>query len=285
MIRKISRLFALVAGVGILVAGNSISAMAATAIPAGQSTLGVDSTGRIVDGGNVLNFDTNSASGAGSVGSISLSGSTITIEDLNMDGCLSVWQPGYTIVFSGTNSIQMFADDQTCILDVANGSSLTVAQWITMGNVTIQSGVTSNPATPVSNQRVVFSGASSSSSSSSSAAPVNSLEDNFVERMYEDINQTANEVALAVQGMNFDGSANPAKIVECEGGALNGIIMNSMTKAPGVTLFFDYNYAGYRFRSAITPELAAQYFSTDIPWYGPCYIAERFPTVMTGPAL
>ncbi len=103
--------------------------------------------------------------------------------------------------------------------------------------------------------------------------------------MYQHIDEKKKEIDLASKGLNADGSANPTKTVFYSAGALNGSLMNAMTDAEGVTLLFTYQYAGYEFCSAITPEIARQIFREDIPWYGPCYIAMYCPTVMVGPAM
>ncbi len=258
MIRKISKILALVAGVGILVAGNSISAMAAT------YTIPLRVPNSVTPNAVTIITDVAIESGWDSVNDPNC----YAASHLYFDNVSAPDEAILHLCFpAGTTASTVNFDTSFTY----NGVSYTYA-----GSASIDSN------TLIADS---FGTATRSSSSASATASVKSPEEEAVERMYEDINQTANEVALAVQGMNFDGSANPSKIVECEGEALNGIIMNSMTNAPGVTLFFDYNYAGFRFRSAITPELAAQYFNANIPWYGPCYIAERFPTVMTGPAL
>ncbi len=114
--------------------------------------------------------------------------------------------------------------------------------------------------------------------------PPNNSDDgtDFVKLMYQNINNTVNEIGLAAQGLNADGSANPTKTVFYSAPSVNASIIKAVMNAKGVTFFVTYEYEGYVFCSAITPELAAVMFREDIVWYGPAYIATYCPTVMIG---
>ncbi len=118
----------------------------------------------------------------------------------------------------------------------------------------------------------------------SSAGTGSSDQSDFVEKMYEHINDTADEISLASKGLSKDGSVNATKTVMYSAGALNGHIVKELTKADGVTFLYTYPYAGYEFCSAVTPETARLMYREDIPWYGPCQVADHCPTVMIGPA-
>lgn len=103
------------------------------------------------------------------------------------------------------------------------------------------------------------------------------------DQMYAEINEDINEIGLAVKGVSADGSVNEEKVVELEQpGALNGRVLQAMTTAEGVTCYDTFTYMGIIFRSTITPEAARTAYSSDITWYGPCYMAEHFPTVIVG---
>ncbi len=104
-------------------------------------------------------------------------------------------------------------------------------------------------------------------------------------RFSNEINNKINEIGKAAQGLNADGSENPTKTVEysCPG-ALDAGIMKAIANTPGVTFLYTYAYEGIVFRSTITSELAQKVISDDIPWYGPCFLAENFPTVIVGVA-
>ncbi len=99
----------------------------------------------------------------------------------------------------------------------------------------------------------------------------------------KEIDNKTNEIALAAQGISADGSVNATKTIEytCPG-ALSGTIMQEMTKHQDVTLIYTFTYEGIIFQSTISGANAANVFSADIPWYGPCYIANNFPTVPVG---
>ena len=106
----------------------------------------------------------------------------------------------------------------------------------------------------------------------------------FVKLMYQDIENTVNEIGLASQGLNADGSANPTKTVFYSASSVNASIIKAIMKADGVTFFVTYEYNGYVFTSAITPEYATAMYKESITWYGPAYIALNCPTVMIGEA-
>ena len=99
------------------------------------------------------------------------------------------------------------------------------------------------------------------------------------------INEKVNEIDMAFNGLNADGTVNETKTVEYNYNyAINEKIIEKLAHADGVTLLYTFEYEGYIFTSTITSEDAAKIFSKDIPWYGPCYIASNCPTVMVGVA-
>ena len=99
------------------------------------------------------------------------------------------------------------------------------------------------------------------------------------------INEKVNEIDMAFNGLNADGTVNETKTVEYNYNyAISEKIIEKLVQAEGVTLLYTFEYEGYVFTSAITSEDAAKIFSKDIPWYGPCYIASNCPTVMVGVA-
>ena len=90
---------------------------------------------------------------------------------------------------------------------------------------------------------------------------------------------------MAFRGLNPDGTVNATKTVEyVYNGAVSKNIIDKLAHADGVTLLYTFEYEGYVFTSVISSADAAKIFSTDIPWYGPCYIASNCPTVMVGVA-
>ena len=106
-----------------------------------------------------------------------------------------------------------------------------------------------------------------------------------VKGFYKSIKAKVNEINLAAQGLNADGSANPEKTVEYKYNyAINYTIIQAVANAKDVTLLYTFEYEGHIFQSTITSERAAEVFTLDIPWYGPCYIASNFPTVYLGEA-
>ena len=103
--------------------------------------------------------------------------------------------------------------------------------------------------------------------------------------LYEDINNTANDIIKAAAGMNHDGSENPQKVVFYNyNGAINYRIINALAKTQGVTLLYTFEYQGYVFTSAITSENAANIILENEDWYGSCYIAQNCPTALVGVA-
>ena len=102
----------------------------------------------------------------------------------------------------------------------------------------------------------------------------------------KNINSKIDDIVHAAQGLNSDGSANPEKTVAYKYNyAINGRIMKAIADAKNVTLLYTFEYEGYIFQSTITSERAAEVYSPDIPWYGPCFIACNFPTVYIGDAV
>lgn len=113
------------------------------------------------------------------------------------------------------------------------------------------------------------------------AAPENSAQEQFSEEINNTVHEIENAVKIAAVP-NADGTI-PETVVEYEcPGALNGKILETMTKAENVTLVYTFTYENVIFRTTITPEQAAKVFTNDIPWYGPCYLANNFPTVIVG---
>ena len=104
-----------------------------------------------------------------------------------------------------------------------------------------------------------------------------------VEAYYEEINDTCDDIEKAAKGLNHDGSANAGNIIVYDaGGALNSQIMKAVASNPGANVFVDYTYMGIKFRSALVPAVATQVSAENIPWYGPCYLASHFPTMIIG---
>ena len=99
----------------------------------------------------------------------------------------------------------------------------------------------------------------------------------------EAINNTVNEIELAILGLNADGTVNESKTVEykCRG-AISPKIIYALAHAENVTLIYTFEYEGIIFQSAITSEAAAAMYSPTIPWYGPCYIATFCPPIPIG---
>lgn len=170
--KAVSKVLALATCFG-LVMGSSMSVMAATIdIPGGQSTLGIDENGQVVDGGTVINL--SSISSGGTIGAVNINGKTITISDMVFDGTVSVWQSGYTLCFDGENYLNMIAPDAPYTLDVTAGSSLTVSTWYVADTVTISSGVVTDPSELEDGEEAIFTrnGSATSESSSSSSSAV-----------------------------------------------------------------------------------------------------------------
>ena len=104
----------------------------------------------------------------------------------------------------------------------------------------------------------------------------------------EEINNTITEIenAVKIPAVPDEDGTIPETIVEYEcPGALNGRILETMTKVENVTLVYTFTYENIIFRTTITPEKAAEVFSNDISWYGPCYLANNFPTEIVGVAV
>ncbi len=106
--------------------------------------------------------------------------------------------------------------------------------------------------------------------------------DPFVAQMYREINAKANEITLAAQGLNPDGSVNATKTVYYTAPSVNAEIIKALMKADGVSFVVTYNFAGFEFTSTITPEMAREMFKEDIAWYGPAYIAQHCGATWTG---
>ena len=104
----------------------------------------------------------------------------------------------------------------------------------------------------------------------------------FVRQMYQQIKDKANEIKLAAQGLNADGSVNATKTVYYNAPALNAEIIKALMNSNGVSLVVTYNFAGYEFTSTITSEKAKEMYNADITWYGPAYIAKYCGATWTG---
>lgn len=99
----------------------------------------------------------------------------------------------------------------------------------------------------------------------------------------EAINNTVNEIELAILGLNADGTVNETRTVEYKSsGAISPKIIYALAHAENVTLIYTFEYEGIIFQSAITSEAAAAMYSPTIPWYGPCYIATFCPPIPIG---
>lgn len=97
------------------------------------------------------------------------------------------------------------------------------------------------------------------------------------------IDNTVNEIGLAVLGLNADGSVNETRTVQYKSNyAISPKIIAALAKAENVTFIYTFEYEGIIFQSFITPETAAAMYSPTIAWYGPCYIATYSPTVPIG---
>lgn len=124
---------------------------------------------------------------------------------------------------------------------------------------------------------------SPSSSPATSNNPGTPSDDPAAKAFNEAINNTVNEIELAILGLNADGSVNETRTVEYKSsGAISPKIINALAHAENVTLIYTFEYEGIIFRSAITSEAAAAMYSPTIPWYGPCYIATFCPPIPIG---
>ena len=113
-------------------------------------------------------------------------------------------------------------------------------------------------------------------------------DDPAVKEFYENINNTVNEIENAISDINTVIDENGKEVIEPKvieykcNTAISARIISAMTKAKNVTLLYTFEYDGIIFRAVITPEQAALIFNEKTKWYGPCYIAENFPTVPIG---
>ena len=118
---------------------------------------------------------------------------------------------------------------------------------------------------------------------SSPAAPGTPSDDPGAKAFNEAINNTVNEISLAILGLNADGTVNETRTVEYKSsGAISPKIIYALAHAENVTLIYTFEYEGIIFQSAITSEAAAAMYSPTIPWYGPCYIATFCPPIPIG---
>ena len=73
------------------------------------------------------------------------------------------------------------------------------------------------------------------------------------------------------------------RVIEfAEGTALPKDVIAAMASSDNVTLKFTFVYEGFEFCTTITSDAAKEVFNSEIGWYGPCFLAENFPTVWTG---
>ncbi len=113
-------------------------------------------------------------------------------------------------------------------------------------------------------------------------------DDPAVKEFYENINNTVNEIENAIANVSTVINENGEEVIEPvvveykSNTAISARIIKAMTEAKNVTLLYTFEYDGIIFRAVITPEQAALIFNEKTKWYGPCYIAENFPTVPIG---
>ncbi len=118
---------------------------------------------------------------------------------------------------------------------------------------------------------------------SNPSTPGTPSDDPAAKAFNEAINNTVNEIGLAILGLNADGTVNETRTVEYKSsGAISPKIINALAHAENVTLIYTFEYEGIIFQSAITSEAAAAMYSPTIPWYGPCYIATFCPPIPIG---
>ena len=73
------------------------------------------------------------------------------------------------------------------------------------------------------------------------------------------------------------------RVIEfAEGTALPKDVIAAMATSNNVTLKYTFVYDGFEFCTTITSDAAKEVFNSEIGWYGPCFLAENFPTVWTG---
>ena len=104
----------------------------------------------------------------------------------------------------------------------------------------------------------------------------------FVRLMYQQIKDKADEVKLAAQGLNPDGSVNATKTVYYNAPSVSAEIIKALMNTEGVSFVVTYNFAGYEFTSTITSEKAREMYNPEIAWYGPAYIAQYCGATWTG---
>ncbi len=97
----------------------------------------------------------------------------------------------------------------------------------------------------------------------------------------ESIKQECDEIMfVAANGTKPDGTVVADRVIHYDtGNALSGEIIKTMASVQGVTLEYTFEYKGIIFKSIITPEKAAAVAGENVPWCGPCYLANNFPTV------
>lgn len=67
-----------------------------------------------------------------------------------------------------------------------------------------------------------------------------------------------------------------------EGDALPRDVIAALANSKDVTLKFTFVYKGFEFCTTITSEDAKRLNNPSVIWWGPCYLADNFPTVWTG---
>ena len=98
------------------------------------------------------------------------------------------------------------------------------------------------------------------------------------------IEDTANEILTGSALIKSNPDPNARYVIEfSEGDSLPIDIMYALSKSERITFIYTFTYKGYVFQATITSEAAKEKFDPSIPWWGPCKIANCFPTVMIGP--
>ena len=100
------------------------------------------------------------------------------------------------------------------------------------------------------------------------------------EGYYKSINDLKGMISNITNDSNLTGDN---RVIEfSEGTALPKDVIAAMATSSNVTLKFTFVYDGFEFCTTITSDAAKEVFNSEIGWYGPCFLAENFPTVWTG---
>ena len=112
--------------------------------------------------------------------------------------------------------------------------------------------------------------------------------DDFILTPYSDTSEGYHKAINDLKGMigNITNDSNLTgdnRVIEfSEGTALPKDVIAAMATSSNVTLKFTFVYDGFEFCTTITSDAAKEVFNSEIGWYGPCFLAENFPTVWTG---